>query len=151
MVRKLPSWRSRLSWRRRNRGSTAYRPCELPTAATADLMSEHSSRGRPTFDRKFARLFTGERRIRTSRTAAQKPWVSAAFRAWQEIDGAPKRYHLMVRRFFFCASNHFEPEPGWGMVCGLLRCAVASSSVVHSASLGSKGGGNASLAEASGT
>src|SRR5271166_3837889 len=27
MVRKLPSWRSPLSWRRRNRGSIACRPC----------------------------------------------------------------------------------------------------------------------------
>jgi hypothetical protein len=29
------------------------------------------------------------------------------------IDGAPKRYHLMVQRFFFRASNHsIEPRPG---------------------------------------
>jgi hypothetical protein len=28
--------------------------------------------------------------------------------------GAPKRYHLMVQPFFFCASNH--SEPGWGTV-----------------------------------
>ena len=40
MVRKLRSWRSRLSWRQRNRGSIACRHCELPVAATADLMAQ---------------------------------------------------------------------------------------------------------------
>ena len=37
MVRKLPSWRSRLSWRRRNRGSIACRHCELPAAAMPEI------------------------------------------------------------------------------------------------------------------
>ena len=36
--------------------------------------------------------------------AAQKPWISAAFRALRGIGGALKRYHLMVQPFF-CASN----------------------------------------------
>jgi len=38
---------------------------------------------------KVRRLFGGGRWIRTSGTAAQKPWISAAFRAWRGIGGAP--------------------------------------------------------------
>ena len=61
---------------------------------------------------KVRRLFGGGEWIRTSGTAAQKPWISAAFRAWRRINGALKRYRLIVQPFF-CASNH-SIEPGWG-------------------------------------
>jgi len=64
---------------------------------------------------KVRRLAAGERWIRTSGTAAQKPWISAAFRALPGIGGALKRYHLMVQPFFFRASDH-SIEPGWGTV-----------------------------------
>jgi len=57
------------------------------------------------------RLSAGGGWIRTSGTAAKKPWISAAFRALRGIGGALKRYHLMVQPFFFCASNH-SIEPG---------------------------------------
>ena len=60
-------------------------------------------------------------------TAAQKPWISAAFRAlweyrrgylmgslltlrWREMDS-----NFWVQPFFFCASNH-SIELGWGTV-----------------------------------
>ena len=49
-----------------------------------------------------------------SSTAAQKPRISAAFRALRGIGGALKRYHLILQPFF-CASNH-SIEPGWGAV-----------------------------------
>jgi hypothetical protein len=59
------------------------------------------------------RLSAGGSWIRTCSTAAREPWISAAFRAWRRINGALKRYHLIVQPFFFCASNH-SIEPGWG-------------------------------------
>src|SRR5215470_10224143 len=50
-------------------------------------------------------LSAGGRWIRTFGTAAQKPRISAAFRALRGIGGALKRYHLIVQPFF-CASHH---------------------------------------------
>ena len=44
-------------------------------------------------------LSAGGRWIRTIGTAAQKPWICAAFRALRVIGGAPKRYHLIVQPF----------------------------------------------------
>src|SRR5215813_13037659 len=48
---------------------------------------------------KVCRLFAGGRWIRTSGTAAQKPWICAAFRALRGIGGAPKQYHLIAQPF----------------------------------------------------
>src|SRR5580704_3975050 len=58
-------------------------------------------------------LSAGGRWIRTSGTAAQKPWIPAALRALRGSAGLLNRYHLIVQPFFFCASTH-STEPGAG-------------------------------------
>jgi hypothetical protein len=70
-------------------------------------------------------LSAGGRWIRTSGTARQKPWISAAFRALRGHRRGPKRYHVMVQPFFFCISNH-SIEPGWGGVNRLWLAALRS-------------------------
>jgi hypothetical protein len=55
-------------------------------------------------------LSAGGRWIRTSGTAAQRPWISAAFWGLRGHRRAPKRYHVMVQPFLFCISSHsIEP------------------------------------------
>src|SRR5215468_11139756 len=44
-------------------------------------------------------LTAGGRWIRTIGTAAQKPWICAAFRALRGIGAAPKQYHLIAQPF----------------------------------------------------
>src|SRR5262249_6914681 len=55
----------------------------------------HRDRG----SRVRSRLSAGGRWIRIIGTAAQKPWICAAFRALRGIGGAPKQYHLIAQPF----------------------------------------------------
>src|SRR5215475_5795640 len=60
-------------------------------------------------------------------TAAQKPWICAAFRALRGIGGAPKRYHLIAQPFSSAARTTPSSRAGARFEQVAARSAAASA------------------------